>query len=80
VNQWIDLCLKWEDNNKVELREVDAKLQNGFNWLWIMSDVDSFISSSSDWRILHNGELHNLYPSPYILRVTKSRRIKRSDM
>jgi hypothetical protein len=27
------------------------------------------------WRRLHNKELHNLYPSPNIIRVIKSRRI-----
>jgi hypothetical protein len=25
------------------------------------------------WRILHNEELHNLYTSPYIIRVVKSK-------
>jgi hypothetical protein len=28
------------------------------------------------WRNLHDEELHNLYSSPNIIRVTKSRRIK----
>jgi hypothetical protein len=28
------------------------------------------------WRRLHNEELHNLYPSPNIIRVITSRRIK----
>jgi hypothetical protein len=27
------------------------------------------------WRRLHTEELHNLYPSPNIMRVTKSRRM-----
>jgi hypothetical protein len=27
------------------------------------------------WRRLHNEELHNLYTSPYIIRVIKSRRM-----
>jgi hypothetical protein len=26
------------------------------------------------WRKLHNGELHSLYSSPYIVRVIKSRK------
>jgi hypothetical protein len=26
-----------------------------------------------EWRKLHNEELHDLYPSPYIVRVIKSR-------
>jgi hypothetical protein len=29
-----------------------------------------------DWRRLHNEELHNLYASPNIIRVIKSRRIR----
>jgi hypothetical protein len=28
------------------------------------------------WRKLHNEELHNLYSSPDIIRMTKSRRMK----
>jgi hypothetical protein len=28
------------------------------------------------WRKLHNGELHNLYSSPDIIRQTKSRRVR----
>jgi hypothetical protein len=28
------------------------------------------------WRKLHNDELHNLYSSPNIIRVIKSRRLK----
>jgi hypothetical protein len=27
------------------------------------------------WRRLHNEELHNLYPSPTIIRLMKSRRM-----
>jgi hypothetical protein len=29
-----------------------------------------------DWRKLHNEELHNLYPSPNIIRMIKSRKIR----
>jgi hypothetical protein len=29
-----------------------------------------------DWRRLHNEELHNLYASPIIVRVIKSRRMR----
>jgi hypothetical protein len=29
-----------------------------------------------DWRKLHNEELHNLYPSPNIIRMIKSRRMR----
>jgi hypothetical protein len=28
------------------------------------------------WRKLHNEELHNLYPSPSIIRMMKSRRMR----
>jgi hypothetical protein len=29
-----------------------------------------------DWRQLHNEELHNLYSSPNIIRIIKSRRMR----
>jgi hypothetical protein len=31
---------------------------------------------AGSWRRLHNEELHNLYASPNIIRVIKSRRLK----
>jgi hypothetical protein len=31
---------------------------------------------TGDWRKLHNEELHNLYSSPNIIRIIKSRRMK----
>jgi hypothetical protein len=31
---------------------------------------------SGDWRKLHNEELHNLYSSPNIIRMAKSRRMR----
>jgi hypothetical protein len=31
---------------------------------------------TGEWRKLHNGELHNLYSSPNILRQKKSRRMR----
>jgi hypothetical protein len=31
---------------------------------------------TGDWRELHNEELHNLYSSPSIIRVIKSRRMR----
>jgi hypothetical protein len=31
---------------------------------------------TEEWRRLHNGELHNLYSSPDIIRKIKSRRIR----
>jgi hypothetical protein len=33
---------------------------------------------TAGWRKLHNEELHNLYSSPYIIRMIKSRRIRRT--
>jgi hypothetical protein len=35
---------------------------------------------TGDWRKLHNGELHNLYPSPNIIRMIKSRRMRACSM
>jgi hypothetical protein len=35
-----------------------------------------FIASQWEWRKLHNGELHNLYSSPDIIRQIKSRRMR----
>jgi hypothetical protein len=31
---------------------------------------------TGDWRKLHNKELHDLYPSPSIIRIIKSRRMR----
>jgi hypothetical protein len=31
---------------------------------------------TKDWRKLHNEELHNLYSSPNIIRMIKSRRVR----
>jgi hypothetical protein len=33
---------------------------------------------TGDWRKLHNEELHNLYSSPNIIRMIKSRRLRRA--
>jgi hypothetical protein len=32
--------------------------------------------ATEGWRKLHNEELHNLYSSPSIIRITKSRRMR----
>jgi hypothetical protein len=34
---------------------------------------------TGDWRQLHNEELHNLYSSPYIIRMIQSRRMRGAE-
>jgi hypothetical protein len=34
------------------------------------------VEVTGEWRKLHSGELHNLYPSPDIIRQIKSRRMR----
>jgi hypothetical protein len=35
---------------------------------------------AGDWRKLHNEELHNLYSSPNIIRMIKSRKMRWADV
>jgi hypothetical protein len=38
--------------------------------------IQRLLQTTGDWRKLHN-ELHNLYSSPYIITVIKSRTMRR---
>jgi hypothetical protein len=35
---------------------------------------------TGSWRKLHNAGVHNMYPSPNIIRVIKSRKIRWTDI
>jgi hypothetical protein len=48
------------------------KLQ-GYSFVWYKIGFDEVMGQ---WRKLHNGELHNLYSSPDIMRQIKSRRMR----
>jgi hypothetical protein len=42
----------------------------------IKGDIQMRDEETGGWRKLHNEELHNLYSSPSIIRVIKSRRMR----
>jgi hypothetical protein len=43
---------------------------------WIMDLLPKRDEETGGWRKLHNEELHNLYSSPSIIRIIKSRRMR----
>jgi hypothetical protein len=42
----------------------------------IICNTDFVMRMAGEWRRLHNGELNDLYSSPNIVRVIKSRRMR----
>jgi hypothetical protein len=46
---------------------------SGFRQAYVLNYI---IDVTGDWRKLHNEELHNLYSSPEIIRMIKSRRMR----
>ncbi|KAJ4446880.1 hypothetical protein ANN_13580 [Periplaneta americana] len=81
---------RWEDNIKMDLREVGY---DGRDWINLIQDRDQWRAYvraamnfrvplkardgvTGEWRKLHNTELHALYSSPDIIRNIKSRRLR----
>jgi hypothetical protein len=62
---------------------INLNLKYVRNWkIWILSEADlndrvpRRDEVTGDWRKLHNEELRNLYQSPNIIRMIKSRRMR----
>jgi hypothetical protein len=58
-------------NSKYTLRAGIGEPSEKHNYRVIMECLEV----TEEWRKLHNGELHNLYASPDIIRQIKSRRM-----
>jgi hypothetical protein len=72
---WLPLVLFGCDTLSLTLREEHKLrvLENGVLRRIFGPKRDEM---TGDWRKLHNEELHNLYSSPNIIRMIKSRRMK----
>ncbi|KAJ4446079.1 hypothetical protein ANN_12771 [Periplaneta americana] len=74
---------RWEDNIKMDLREVRY---DGRDWINLAQDRDLWRAYENvwtkrdevtgEWRKLHKTELHALYSSPDIIRNIKFRRLR----
>ncbi|KAJ4440065.1 hypothetical protein ANN_08196 [Periplaneta americana] len=69
---------RWEDNIKMDLREVGY---DGRDWINLAQDRDqwrAYVRATMNLRNTntHNAELHALYSSPDIIRNIKSRRLR----
>jgi hypothetical protein len=77
MNESIDVC------DKLQLLIVLKGINNEFN---VTEELTGLIAITlfrtkrdhvtGDWRKLHNEELHNMYSSPNIIRMIKSRRMR----
>jgi hypothetical protein len=47
-----------------------------YRWYYVFETFLGLSCYSTDWRKLHNEELNNLYSSPNIIRMIKSRRMR----
>jgi hypothetical protein len=67
-NSLIHVAHEWNVAVGLDLLKLGHRIQGAEGNICTEKEV------SGVWRRLHNGELHNLYASPNIIRVIKSKR------